>query len=242
MLRFIYVIIMRIFSIIYFCPKMAHYGKHTEKYGENECYALAQDVIGRVKKTTRITTEFYGVENLPKEGGYIMFSNHQGKYDALGIISGHPLPCSVLMDKKRSKMPIANQFITLLRGKRIDRNNPRQQIKVLNDIASDVRDGRRFLIFPQGGYEKNQKNNVGDFKYGCFISAYKAKCPVVPVAIVDSYKPFGENSLKPVKTKVIFLPPLSYDCYRELKAPQLCGIVRKTIEEEIQKHVSENLY
>ncbi len=239
MLRFIYVIIMRIFSIIHFCPKMAHYGKHTEKYSEDECYALAQDLIGRVKKTSRITTEVYGLENLPKESGYIMFSNHQGKYDALGIISVHPRPCSVLMDKKRSKMPIANQFVALLRGQRIDRKNPRQQIKVLNNIASEVKDGRIYLVFPQGGYAKNQKNNVGDFKYGCFTSAYKAKCPIVPVAIVDSYKPFGENSLKHVTTKVIFLSPLYYEDYCGLKAPQLCGIVRNLIEDEIKKHISD---
>lgn len=241
MLRFIYVIIMRIFSIIHYCPKMSYYGKHPEKYSNEDCHALAQKVIRKVKKTTRITTDVYGVENLPKDGGYIMFSNHQGKYDALGIIDAHPTPCSVLMDKKRSQMPIANQFITLLRGKRLEKDRPRQQIRVLKELAQEVVEGRVYLVFPEGGYTKDQKNNVGDFKYGCFITAMKAKCPVVPVAIIDSYKPFGENSLKPVKTKVIFLPPVSYDEYKEMKAPALSEHVRNIIVNEISSVLEDKL-
>ena len=37
----------------------------------------------------------YGMENLPKEGGYVMFPNHQGKYDALGIVYTHKKPCTI---------------------------------------------------------------------------------------------------------------------------------------------------
>ena len=236
MIRFIYVIIFRIISIMYFVPKMAYYAKHPEKYSEKDCYALAQKVIGKVRRTARVTTDYYGVENLPREGGYIMFSNHQGKYDALGILEGHERPCSVLMDKKRSKMFIAKQFVDLLHGQRIDRNSPRQQIRVLQNIANEVGEGRIYLVFPEGGYRlKGQKNQTGEFKYGCFISAQKAKCPVVPVVLIDSYKPFGENSLKKVKTKVIFLPPINYSEYCDIKPKELCEIVKQQIDAEIEK-------
>ena len=66
MLRFIYVIIMRIFSIMYFVPKMAYYAKHPEKYSEEDKYELALGVIDRVRRTARVTTTYYGVENLPE--------------------------------------------------------------------------------------------------------------------------------------------------------------------------------
>ena len=48
---------------------------------------MAQVMIEHVKKRGRIETVASGMENLPTEGGYIMFANHQGKYDALGVIS-----------------------------------------------------------------------------------------------------------------------------------------------------------
>ena len=237
MIRLLYVIIVNFFNIIYFVPKMAYYAKHPEKYSEEDCYVLAQEVIRRVKKASRVTTEYYGVENLPENGGYIMYSNHQGKYDAVGILSGHKRPCSVLMDAKRSKMFIAKQFIDLLRGQRIDRESTRQQIRTLHNIGNEVKDGRVCLIFPEGGYRKDQDNVTNEFKYGCFMCSIASKTPIVPVTIVDSYKPFGKNSLKKVTTKVIFLPPIQYEEYAEMKAKDISLIVKERIDNELQKWI-----
>ena len=216
---------------------MAYYAKHPEKYSEEDCYVLAQEVIRRVKKASRVTTEYYGVENLPENGGYIMYSNHQGKYDAVGILSGHKRPCSVLMDAKRSKMFIAKQFIDLLRGQRIDRESTRQQMRTLHNIGNEVKDGRVYLIFPEGGYRKDQDNVTNEFKYGCFMCSIASKTPIVPVTIVDSYKPFGKNSLKKVTTKVIFLPPIQYEEYAEMKAKDISLIVKERIDNELQKWI-----
>ncbi len=239
MLRFFVVILLRIFSIIYFVPKMAYYARHPERYSEEACYALAQTVIGKVKKTARTTTHHFGKENLPAEGGYILFSNHQGKYDALGILSGHEKPCSVLMDDKRSKMLIAKQFVDLLRGQRIPKDSPKGQIRTLNAIADEVRQGRRYLVFPEGGYRKDQDNRTNEFKYGCFLCALKAKCPIVPVAIIDSYKPFGTNSLKPVETQCVFLPPIPYETYQDMKAPEISAMVKEMIDGEIARRTGK---
>ncbi len=235
MLRFFYVIVMRTFSIIYFVPKMAHYAKHPEKYSEEDCYALAQGVIDRVRRTSRVTTEYEGVEKLPDTNGYMMFANHQGKYDALGIFAGHERPCSVLMDKKRSNMFIAKQFIDMLGGQRLDKNSPRQQIRVINGMAEDVKKGKNYLVFPEGGYGKKTDNSLADFKYGCFVSAVKAQCPVVPVALIDSWKPFGVNSLKKVQTKVIYLEPILYEEYAGMKPKELCALVKSRIQAEIDR-------
>lgn len=237
MIRLYYVIIICTFAIIYFVPKMAYYAKHTEKYSEEDRYALAQRVVNIVKKRARVTTEYYGLENLPKENGYIMFSNHQGRYDPVGILSGHERPCSVLVKKSRGDMFIGKQFIDLLKGQRIDENSIRSQLAAINNIGKEVSEGRIYLVFPEGFYRKDQDNATNEFKYGCFKSAYKAKCPVVPVTVVDSYKPFGINSLKPVTTKVIFMEPIEYEDYKEMQAKELSALVREKIDKEIEKWI-----
>ncbi len=61
-------------------PKMGYYSRHPEKYSEQFRYEYDRYAINLMKKTGRITTEGFGMENLPKEGGYVMFSNPQGKY------------------------------------------------------------------------------------------------------------------------------------------------------------------
>ena len=236
MLRFYLVILLSIGAIIYFVPKMAYYARHPEKYSEKDRYALAQEIIRRVQKTGKITTEYYGQENLPDtKEGYVLIANHQGKNDTLAILSGHERPCSVLMDKKRSYMPIAKQFVDLLDGQRIDRNSARQQIAVLNNIAKEVAEGRVYLVFPEGGYRKHQDNRTNEFKNGCFLCALSAKCPLVPVALIDSYKPFGGKGFKPVTTKTVFLPPIPYEDFKDMKAPELSKMVKEIIDVEIEK-------
>ena len=235
MLRFIYVIVMRTFSIIYYVPMMAHYARHPERYSEERCYALAQKLMDKVRHTSRITTEYEGKENLPRENGYLLAANHQGKYDSLGVILGHDRPCSVLMDKKRYRMPIAKQLVDMLGGQRIERNSPRQQIRVINAMAQEIREGRNYLVFPEGGYGKKRDNSLGEFKYGCFVSAVKAQCPIVPVVLIDCYKPFGLNSLRRVQTKVIYLPPIAYAEYEGMKPREVCALVRERIAAEIKR-------
>jgi len=86
MIRFIYVIIMNLFRAPFMLTKMRRWASNPEKHTEEECYALAKYCIRLMKLTGAISTKAYGTEHLPKEGGYMMYPNHQGKYDVFGII------------------------------------------------------------------------------------------------------------------------------------------------------------
>ena len=241
MLRLIYVVIMRIFSIMYFVPKMRKYARHPEKYSEKDCHELAKIMIRKVAKTSRITTRVYGLEHLPEDQGYLLCPNHQSKFDALGIMNEHPRPCRVLMDLKRSKLPLANEYVALVRGKRLDKNNIRQQVKCFREIAEEVASGKVYLIFPEGGYVKGQTNVMGTFHGGCLRAAMNAQSPVVPVALVDFWKTFGRNSLKKVETEVYFLPPIPYDEYHGMNTSSLANLVQRRIAEKITEVTGEHV-
>ena len=86
MYRFILVVLANLRRAPYLVPKMRKMFQHPERYSEEVRYAFAQKLIDYMKASGKIETEVYGEELLPKEGGYVMFPNHQGKYDALGII------------------------------------------------------------------------------------------------------------------------------------------------------------
>lgn len=236
MLRFIYVIVVNIFRIFYYAPKMAYCARHPEKYSDEYKYALALKLINTVQRTGRITTECEGRENLPKEGGYLLFSNHQGRYDALGILSVHERPCSFLLKSNRANQFLAKQFFEMMDGVSIDQNSIKDQMKALRELAVKVKEGKPFLVFPEGVYKKGQGNSLLEFKRGCFLCATKAKCPIVPVTIVDSYKVFGENSLKPIRSKVIFHEPIYYEQYAGMKAEEISDMVKGIIDAELSKY------
>lgn len=233
MIKFIYVILMNLFRAPYIIPKMRREADHPERYSEEKRYHLARHVIRLMKLSGGIRTKVFGVENLPEEGGYMMYPNHQGKYDALGIIYTHPKPCSFIMDKAKSNTILVREFIDLLQGKRLDKKDVRQALTVINEVSEEVKKGRRYILFPEGGYEFNNCNKVCDFKAGSFKIALKTKAPIVPVALIDSYKVFNSFTLGPVTTQVHYLKPILFEEYGQLKTPEIAGMVKRQIEEKI---------
>ena len=206
-----------------------------EKYSEQDRYEYVQSIVDLMQKTGHIRTEGYGMENLPKEGGYMLYPNHQGKYDAYGIVAVHPKPCTVVMDKAKSYMVFISEIIDTLRGKRLDIHDTRQALTIINEIAKEVAEGRRYILFPEGGYAKNQKNTLGEFKPGCFKIVLKSKVPIVPVALIDSYKVFNSWQLTPVTTQVHFLEPIYYEEYKNMKTVQIAEMVKERIQQKLDE-------
>lgn len=241
MLRFLYVIIMNLFRAPYIIPKMRREAAHPERYSEEERYQLAKYVIRLMKLSGKVHTRAYGTENLPEEGGYIMYPNHQGKYDALGIIHTHKKPCSVVMDKAKSNTILVKEFVDLLQGKRLEKNNVRQALTIINEVAKDVADGKRYILFPEGGYEFDNQNTVAEFKAGSFKSAFKAKAPIVPVALIDSYWVFNSFYFGKITTQVHYLKPILYQEYKDMKTGEVALLVQERIQQVIERYAQASV-
>ena len=103
-------------------------------------------------------------------------------------------------------------------------------------VAEEVKNGRNYLIFPEGTRSKNG-NKIGEFKGGSFKAATKAKCPIIPVALIDSFKPFDSNTISEATVQVHFLKSISYEEYQGMKTTEIAAIV----QEKIQKTINQNL-
>ncbi len=236
MLRFLYVIIMNLFRAPFMISKMRYEADRPDKFSEKRRYRLNQQAVRIMCHTGRITTVCHGSENLPEEGGYIMYPNHQGKFDALAIITCHEKPCSVVMDIKKSRSILVREFIDLVQGKRLDKTDVRQAMRIIKEVASEVKAGKRYILFPEGGYERKKDNLVADFKPGSFKSATMSGSPIIPVALIDSYRVFNGLHIKPVTAQVHFLKPLLYEEYKGMKTVEIAQLVKKRIEEKIAEY------
>lgn len=238
MWRFYYTIARNLYRLPGIIGTMRRMAK-PENYVEEEGYACVRYVISEMKRTGHIKTECYGAENLPAEGGYMLYPNHQGKYDAYGIVSVHDAPCSVVMDQAKSHGLFIREIIDLLRGKRMDIHDTRQALTIINEMTAEVIAGRRFILFPEGGYTKQQKNTLGEFKPGCFKISLKSKTPIVPVVIWDSYKAFNSAQLTPVTTQVHFLAPIPYEEFQGMKTQEIAAMVKERIQEKLDELAKE---
>lgn len=108
------------------------------------------------------------------------------------------------------------------------------------EVAEEVKKGRAYLIFPEGTRSK-MGNRLLDFKGGSFKCAMKAKCPIVPVALIDSYKSFDTNSIEKLTVQVHYLKPLMYEEYKDMKSTEIAALVKKRIEDTIEQYENVKL-
>jgi 1-acyl-sn-glycerol-3-phosphate acyltransferase len=183
-------------------------------------------------KAGRVTIEAHGLENLPEEDGFILFPNHQGLYDVLAFLESCPRPFAFIIKKEASNVILLKQVMKALGSLAMDRDDIRQSLQVINTMAEEVKKGRNFLIFPEGTRSR-QGNRLIEFKAGSFKSAVKAKCPIVPCAIIDAFVPFDENHTRPVTVKLYYLKPMYYEEYQGMKTVEIAEEVKKRIEKTI---------
>ena len=231
-------ILKNIHRIIYHIINIRLWMRHKDKHSEQERYEYAQEIVHTLNRSSHCKTIAYGQENLPSEGGYMMYPNHQGKYDALGIIITHEKPCTFIMDEKRSHMPLVVEIMMLLEAKVLVFDDLRQNIRLFQEMADEIDNrGRRFILFPEGGYEENNGNRLEPFKAGSFKAAQMAKCPIVPVALVDSYKVFNSPEKAPFTTYVYYLEPIYYEEYKDMKTREIASLVEQRIRDKINEHL-----
>lgn len=237
-------IILMVLRLLYKVPgwwiKVCRYGKdeNFEKYDEEQRYALLQEVTTRANRAGRVTVECCGRENLPKENGYILFPNHQGLFDTLLFFETHGRFLSFVMKKEVANALLVKQIGRMVRAKAMDRSDVRQSMTVIKEVSEEVKKGRNYIIFPEGTRSR-EGNKLLNFKGGAFKSAVYAKCPIVPVAVIDSYKAFDIHSIKKMTAQIHYLEPLTYEQYKGMKTVEIAAIVKSRIEAEIERYAPE---
>jgi 1-acyl-sn-glycerol-3-phosphate acyltransferase len=208
-----------------------------EKYDKETRYAFLHKITPIVIKRGRIKVLCYGLENLPKETGYIMFPNHQGLFDALLFLQTHERPFVTVMKKEVKNIFLLKQVIQLLQAEVIDREDVRQSMQVIMNMTRRVKEGENFLIFAEGTRSR-KGNQLREFKGGSFKSAMNAKCPIVPVALIDSFKAFDTHSIKKQTVQIHYLKPLYYEDYQGMKSTEIAALVSSQITNTIENYTS----
>lgn len=235
MKRIIIMVLRNFFLVPFMWCKLCYYVSHVDKYTELERYELLKYIVKRANKGGNVTIKAYGQENIPQKDGFMFFPNHQGLYDMLAIIDACPKPYSAIIKKEAANIPFIKQCMACLKAYAIDREDIRQGMEVIIRVSKDVQNGRNFLIFAEGTRSKNG-NHPLEFKGGSFKAATKAKCPIVPVALIDSFKPFDTGDISPVTVQVHFLEPIEYEEYKGMKTPEIAKEVKRRIEAVIAEH------
>ena len=234
MKRILLMFMKNIFRVPGILIKLSRYSKNVEKFPEEERFEILKEIVGYANKGGNVKIEATGIENIPKEDGFIFFPNHQGLYDALALVEICPKPFSVVAKKEVRNVPLLKMVFKVMKAIFIDREDIKQSMQVIIQVAKEVGEGRNYVIFPEGTRSK-QGNIVGEFKGGSFKAATKIKCPIVPIAFIDAFKPFDTKSIKPVTVQIHVLKPLLYEEYKNMKTVEIADEVKRRIVEKIEE-------
>lgn len=142
MLRLIVMALRSFFFLIYEINKCNYMMKRPEKYSELDKYREVQKIVDKMRKNSRTTTKVYGKENLPETGNYVMYANHQGHYDGLGIVCNHDRPLTIIIDSKREHQMIVRQMLPMVGGHGINLKDARQQMKTMMTVTRELKEGK----------------------------------------------------------------------------------------------------
>lgn len=215
--------------------KLCRYAKHPEKYSEEEMYRHIQYILKRAVRGGNIDLQISGTENIPKEGGFMLYANHQGMFDVLAVAATCDIPVGAVLKKELYDIPFLHQVAICTKSFPMDREDVRQSLTVIQSVIREVKAGRNYLIFPEGTRSRNG-NQMGQFHSGSFRCATKSKCPIVPVALVDSFKVLDQKGSKPVTVQIHYLKPICWEEYGNLKTTELAALVKERIAQAIQAH------
>ncbi len=144
-----------------------------------------------------------GLENVPKEGGYIVCSNHIAAKDVFLIGASFPRQLRFIAKKELFSIPIISTLLKIFGAVKIDRGGNdvgaiRKSIELLNN-------GELLAIFPQGHRYPGVDPRTTETKSGTALIAFRSRADILPVFIQtknNKYRLFRKINIiigKPIK-------------------------------------------
>jgi len=149
-----------------------------------------------------------GMEHLPP-GGALLVSNHQSLVDIPLLLFAFARPVRVLAKRELGKIPLLGKAMGVAGTLFIDRNDPKDAVRVFRNASARLSAGELVSFFPEG--RRTTDGTIGEFKAGAFQLARMTGAPLVPVHIDGGFRalPRSARRFRPARLVVRVLPPLS---------------------------------
>ena len=172
---------------------------------------------------------YFGQNNLPKKGGFLMVSNHQSHLDPPLIGAGCPRQMSFVARKTLFDIPILGPLINRLHAIPIDRTG--MGISGIKESLRRLKHGDPILLFPEG--TRTKTGEIGSFLPGFTALAVRSKVPIVPAAIEGAYQawPRSHNFPRPGQVDVWFGRPIEPAVIQKLDERELL----QTVEQQVRQ-------
>ena len=171
---------------------------------------------------------------IPKNGNYVMVSNHQGNFDPIiaAWVFSKDKP-TFIMKNNILKVPFIGRILVGAGFLPIDRHNDRKSMQSIVTAIKRVESGGNILVYPEG--TRSRCSSLLTFRNGAFKIPQKAKSPIVVVAIDGMYKISKNFPFK--KSKVLFriCEVIDYETHKYMHTNELSDYAKNIIEKNLEE-------
>ena len=220
-----------------FFPILNRMEKTNKAKKDKICLRVVQWGFRTILKIAGTEVTVIGKENIPEEAA-LFVGKHRSFFDILLTSVQYDKMMGFVAKDGTKKVPSLNVWMQHIYCLFLNREDPREGLKVILQAIDYVKAGISIFIFPEGTRNKGEELSMLPFKEGSFKIATKSGCPIVPVSINNSAEIFENHFPLLKKTHVII--EYGKPIYpKELSRDELKGIGAKC-QAIIQDTINKN--
>ncbi|GAB3056921.1 lysophospholipid acyltransferase family protein [Intrasporangium mesophilum] len=181
-----------------------------------------------------------GKENVPRDGGVIVASNHRSFIDSFAIPLASPRGVRFLAKEEYWQGKgiggfLRRGFFTGVGMVPVNRHSPTAAQESLDAALEVLRAGDAFGIYPEGTRSRDGRLYRG--RTGVAWLALTAQVPIVPVGLIgtEDIQPVGSSFPRIAKVTVRFGTPIGVEEYADMPA----GKARRLLTDRVMEAISE---
>lgn len=181
-----------------------------------EAYAMAL-VFMQVHARVR------GLDKLPKKGTtFLVVCNHLSNYDHMLMLTKmRKFPISFISKPENFEIPIVGRYLWNAGFLSIDRKRARNAIATVNETAERIASGGMcYGVFPEG--TRSRTGKLLPFHSGVFLTATKAKAPIVVVHMAGTQRVNHRGPWLPTRVEMDILEYLDADYVTSHTDMEIC--------------------
>ena len=176
-----------------------------------ECLSIVKGKLKAILRICKVDVHAEGLENIPKDEAVLFVGNHRSDFDIVVAYSLMENVTGFISKDNLAKIPTLKLWMEELHCLFLDRDNLKQNLKVIIEAIQEIKRGISFWIYPEGTRAKGKsEEELLSFKEGSFKLAEKTGCKIIPVAMINTRKIFEEQFpfIKSTKVYVRFGEPI----------------------------------
>lgn len=139
----------------------------------------------------------------------VIVANHTSYLDGVILAAALPPRFAFVIKKEMSRVPLAGALLRRIGSEFVERNDRHKSAMDARRVLKKATEGHALVFFPEGTFSK-VPGALLRFHTGAFVTAVRARCPVIPLAIHGARQAMGSNGLwiTPGRVRVEVLQPL----------------------------------